>query len=816
MTTYTNTLLSTIVVCCTAINATAQKPADSLAAKKPVAYEKVITDKVKSQHGMFIIHQLEDNYYLEIPDSLLNRDILMVNRLAKSSIEGLNSRFATYGGDKIDERVISFERGPGNKVFMRGKSYAAVSRDSSDNGMFRSLLNSSVQSILAAFTVKTRNEKNPATVIDVTSLINADNPLFTFPGFYKKLRNIAAQQNDRSYIISMSAYPRNIEIRTLRTFATINPLGSGFVSYELNNSLVLLPKVPMQARLSDRRIGYFSSMYTDFDGDPQGVKKNNLIHRWRMEPKATDRKKYFRGELVEPQKQIVFYIDPATPKKWVPYLIQGVNDWQAAFEKAGFKNAIIAKEAPANDNTWSLEDATHSAIVYKPSEEKNASGPHIHDPRSGEILESHINWYHNVMRLVQGWYMIQAGAIDPNAGKMQLDDKLMGDLIRFVSSHEVGHTLGLAHNYGSSSTVPSELLRNKAFVEANGHTPSIMDYARFNYVAQPEDHIGKKGIYPRIGDYDKWAIEWGYKLMEGKTSREENSILSKIATERLKNNRLWFGPENNYDDPRSQNEDLGDNAMISGGYGIKNMKRIVAKLQNWTKSDREGHEDLENMYDQLTKQFSRYMGHAAKNIGGIMATPKPSDEAGTVYKRATASTQKEAMDFLDQQLFSTPRWLLLPGILDNVGKDPLTVISKLQDPVLARLLSKNTLSKLTGAEAADGPTAYKITDLLTDMNTSIFKELYTNFDIDIYRRNLQKAYVSRLITLLKAPIIPAGSQEDDEKTESFQNDVISVVKAELKNLAATIKLKSAAANGATKFHLDDLSDRINACLDRKM
>jgi hypothetical protein len=324
------------------------------------------------------------------------------------------------------------------------------------------------------------------------------------------------------------SYPINIEITAVKTYsrsATPPTAGGGGggggaatqggnMTVEINSSLVLLPKTPMQPRYFDPRVGFFAMGYTDYDLNPQGVKSISMVKRWRLEPKEEDMEKYKRGELVEPKKPIIFYIDPATPAKWVPYLIQGVNDWQVAFEKAGFKNAIIAKRAPTKqeDSSWSLDDARNSAIVYKPSSVPNASGPSISDPRSGEIMESHINWYHNVMELLRDWYFIQCSPLDPEARKMVFNDELMGQLIRFVSSHEVGHTIGLRHNHGSSSTVPVENLRNKSWVEANGHTPSIMDYARFNYVAQPEDKISQVGLFPRIGDYDKWAFAWVYKL----------------------------------------------------------------------------------------------------------------------------------------------------------------------------------------------------------------------------------------------------------------------------------------------------------------
>ncbi len=508
----------------------------------------------------------------------------------------------------------------------------------------------------------------------------------------------------------------------------------------------------------------------------------------------------------------------------------GINDWQKAFEKAGFKEAILAKMAPtaAEDSTWSLDDAAHSAIVYKPSETENASGPHVSDPRSGEILETHINWYHNVMKLVHDWYMIQTAAVDPRARTMHFSDELMGDLIRFVSSHEVGHTLGLRHNWGSSSTVPTEMLRNKAWVEANGHTPSIMDYARFNYVAQPEDNITKAGLYPRIGDYDKWAIEWGYKVLPNNPSPEaEKAILNKVSVERLKDRRLWFGTESNPDDPHSQNEDLSDNAMKASTYGIKNLKVILAKLPEWTKEPNEVFEQLENMYTQLTSQFGRYMGHVAKNIGGVYENPKTVEQVGKVYENVPAATQKEAMTFLDVQLFTTPTWLLNDYVLSNTQGNGLMIVGNLQNTTLTRLLSNHTLYKLISAEAEDGASAYKISDFFSDLNGTVFREVKAGQAVDVYRRNLQKMYVDKLITLVKPtpPVDPAlaalqagggrrggGAAPRDADKES--TDVVSVAKAQLKAINAMIKASS-STDAMTQYHLQDLSDRINETLNPK-
>ncbi|MBS1564351.1 MAG: zinc-dependent metalloprotease, partial [Bacteroidetes bacterium] len=531
-----------------------------------------------------------------------------------------------------------------------------------------------------------------STVLEWTELVNSDNDLFFF-GPMKVRMSIGAYQADKSYLSDIRSFPMNTEIKTVKTYTkapaamqSVNGVVSAIglprpLTVELNTSIVLLPAVPMQPRYADRRVGYFSSEYTDFDADPQGVKKITMIERWRLQPRAGDMDKYRSGALVEPEKPIVIYIDPATPAKWVPYLIQGINDWQPAFEHAGFKNAIIGKTAPTpqEDPSWSLDDARHSAIVYKSSAVPNASGPHITDPRSGEVLETHINWYHNVMKLLHDWYFIQTAAVDPRARHMEFDDSLMGQLIRFVVSHEVGHTLGLLHNFGASSATPVEKLRDKAWVEAHGHTSSIMDYARFNYVAQPEDNISESGLFPRIGDYDNWAIEWGYRLIPGAASAvEEKPVLNQWVITHSKDRKYWFGNESDPDDPRSQNEDLGDNAMKAGGYGIKNLRRILGHLVEWTNEPNEDDENLQDMYRQLTMQLSRYIGHVVKNIGGSYENLKTVEQPGPVYEPVPAALQHEAVLFLNEQVFATPEWLLDKKLVSRIGISPLPVVGSLQ------------------------------------------------------------------------------------------------------------------------------------------
>lgn len=799
------------------------------ATQGPKPYKEVITDKAVTRSGFFKVHKIEDKYFFEIPDNMLSRDILVVNRLSKTQA-GMG-----YGGDQIGQNVVRFEKGPNNKMFLRTISYAVYAKDST-SPMFSSVSNSNVQPIAAAFDVKAFSKDSTGSVIEMTDFISGDNDVLFYSSSAKAALRIGQLQADKSYIVSVKPYPINIEITAQKTYGrTPAPPGgaggggggaapSGNLTVELNSSFVLLPKVPMQARHFDARVGYFAVGYTDFDANPQGVKSISLVKRWRLEPKDEDIEKYKRGELVEPKKPIIFYIDPATPKKWVPFLIQGVNDWQVAFEKAGFKNAIMGKIAPTKqeDSTWSLEDARNSAIVYKPSDISNASGPSISDPRSGEIIESHINWYHNIMELLRNWYMIQAAQSDARARQMVFPDELMGELIRFVSAHEVGHTIGLRHNFGSSSSVPVESLRNKAWAETNGHTPSIMDYARFNYVAQPEDNINVAGLFPRIGDYDKWAIEWGYKRFIEFTSPEaEKTHLNKWIMEKLKNQRLWFGDgESNQDDPRSQTEDLSDDAVKASAYGIKNLQRIVPQLMQWTKETNADYEGLNDVYGQISGQFSRYMGHVSRHVGGIYKTPKVYEDGGPVFEFTPKAKQAEAVAFLNQQLFTTPTWLISNDVFARTGGNPLTIIGNIQDGTLNRLFGVNTLNKLVNAETSIGNNAYKITDLFSDLKKGVWTELSTKKPIDVYRRNLQKSYINVLNNLLNPSVSitigGGGGFGAPAPVNTDKSDIKSVVRAHLTSLKNEVNAAAAGiADTMSKYHLQDISKRIDKALNPK-
>ncbi len=806
-------------------------------ANGPRAFKDVITDKAKTDEGLFRVHRIEDKWYFEIPDSLLGRDIMVVNRMSRSSVNAPKA-FGGYAGDELNESMIRFEKGPNNRIFLKGVSYLNFSKDSTQE-MFRSVSNSNIQPISAAFDIKAFSKDSTGSVIDMTDYLLSDNDVVSFSSQSNSMTSVLVSkaslqagslQTDKSYISGIRAYPGNIEVKTVKTyfkspapgggagFTVTQPGSLGNITIEINNSFILLPSQPMKPRLADSRVGFFFRNYTDYDANPQRVETTTMIARWKLEPKEEDIEKYLRGELVEPKKPIVLYIDPATPKKWIPYLIQGVNDWQAAFEKAGFKNAIIGKEAPENDSDWSIEDSRYSAIVYKPSSVENAYGPSVTDPRSGEILETHIGWFHNVMKLLQNWYFIQAAVIDPRARTMNFKDSLMGQLIRFVSSHEVGHTLGLMHNFGSSSTVPVENLRNKAWVEEHGHTPSIMDYARFNYVAQPEDKITEKGIFPRIGDYDYWAIEWGYRYFpQYRTPMEEKTALAKWTSEKLVNHRLWYGSGN--DDPRTQTEDLGDDAVKASNYGIKNLQRILPNLLEWTHEPGEDYSNLREIFNNLIGQFSLYMGHVGKYVGGIMETGKTVDDKGVVYEVVPKAKQKDAVDFFNKQLFTTPTWMIDQNIFSRLGASPVMVIGIQQDNVLGRLLSTRTLSKLLEGEATNGSNTYSVVELLEDLKKGIWSELASHKAIDIYRRNLQKSYVNTLNSIANPPPPQSaniGGIVFTVNNGSEKSDVKSVVRAHLAGLRAEISRAIPLVTDAmTRYHLLDVQNRIDKALNSK-
>ena len=796
------------------------------------AFKEIITNKAVSQVGMFTVHKVDDKYYFEIPLRMLGKDLMAITRAARTPTG------AGYGGEEIKRQMLRFERGTEQKVFLRAKALVNMSTDTTAP-MYKAVSNSNVDPIAAAFEIKSIR-KDTSLLIDISDYFVSDAQIISYSNAIKTLYRLGALQNDKSYLQSIKAYPINIEIKTVKTYAVSPPpagptppgapqsvtlpagAASGYATIEMNTSLIMLPEKPMKKRLFDPRVGYFATGYTVFDEEGQRTDNPTFAVRWRLEPKNDiDAELQKKGEAIEPAKPIVYYIDPATPKKWRRYLIQGVNDWQKAFEKAGWKNAIRAEEFPEGDSTISLEDARFSAIRYFASPIENAYGPNVNDPRTGEILESHIGWYHNVMKLLQKWYRTQAAAVDPKARPNEFDDELMGQLIRFVSSHEVGHTLGLRHNFGASTATPVEKLRDKEYLEKYGHTSSIMDYARFNYVAQPGDGI--TNLFPRIGEYDDWAIEWGYKsIYNTRDENEDALILNKWYKEKaFPNRRLWFLTEINPYDPRAQNEDIGDNAMKASAYGIKNLKLIINSLPEWTKEEGQDFEMLKESYESVVDQFRRYIGHVSKNIGGIYETPKSMDQNLPVYETTPSVLQKEAVKFIVDHVFTTPVWIIDQKILNKIQPgNGLENIRAIQEPTVNSLLSEDRLQRMVEATIKD-PGAYSVVSYLNDLQNAILSDLPGTKEIDVFRRNLQKFYVERLINMI---ISPAGASPGiavfgtviPGRIDAKKSDVLSLIKSNLKSLRPILVAASnRRPKSLSKMHLEDLADRIKNALEPK-
>ena len=590
----------------------------------------------------------------------------------------------------------------------------------------------------------------------------------------------------------------------------------------LNNSMVLLPKEPMKRRYFDQRVGWFTSAQTDYGIDNQEAETVRYLDRWRLEVKDEDVEKFKNGELVEPKKPIVYYLDPATPEKWRKYLKDGIEDWNVAFEAAGFKNAVIVKYPPTKeeDPDWSPEDVRYSTVRYLASPSLNANGPHVSDPRSGEIIESDINWYHNVMKLLRNWYFVQTAAVNPDSRGVEFKNEVMGELIRFVSSHEFGHTIGLPHNMGSSSAYPVDSLRSATFTKKYGTSPSIMDYARFNYVAQPGDEgvalMPSHWDTPNVGVYDIYSVKWGYKPILGVSEEEEKTILKSWITEKADDLKYRFGSAGI--DPSSQTEDLGDDAVKASEYGIANLKRIMPKLIDWTTEDGETYSELGYMYGQVLGQFGRYMGHVSNNIGGIYQYYKTSDQDGAVYTHVKKSHQQKCMNFLHNQLFETPTWMINKDILNKIEFAGITNrVRSTQSRTLNSLLDFGKMARLIENEAINGRNAYSLIEMMTDLRKGIFKEIYNNEIIDVYRRNLQLAYLDRISYLMsnEQSSIPSWARGRVTSVKVSQSDIRTVAANQLVELRKDLKKHKKKSDKMTSMHVEMLKNKITSILSGK-
>ena len=778
-------------------------------------YKDVITSQAETDEGLFTFHKVGTTYYFEIPDSLLEKEILIVTRLA-GTVEGFS--FGGAGQKTRPQQIIRWQKHD-EKLLLRSVSYSNVADE--ELPVYQSVRNNNFEPIIASLDIAAMRKDSSSYVIDIAPLFVADVEMIgALNSGQRKNFGVRSLDRKRSMITRVKSYPKNVEVRHILTYNATKPPSNrttNSLSIELNQSIILLPENPMQPRLLDQRVGFFSVSQTSYNDDYQKAKPISYITRWRLEPK--DPEAFKRGELVEPVKPIVYYVDRSTPEKWRPYIKQGVEDWQKAFEAAGFKNAIIAKDPPTEeeDPEFSPEDVRYSVIRYTANPIQNAQGPHVHDPRTGEILESDIIWYHNITNLLRNWYFIQTSAVNPSARKVEFANDVMGELIRFVSAHEVGHTLGFPHNMGASAAYPVDSLRSPTFTKKMGTAPSIMDYARFNYVAQPGDNAA---LMPGVGEYDKYAVMWGYKpIPDANSPQAERETLNKWIKAHegdpiYRFGRQMFRPL----DPSSQTEDIGDNSVTASNYGIKNLKRILPNLIKWTAEDGKDYSDLQELYFQLLGQWRRYMGHVTSNVGGVYETFKTYDQEGNIYTHVPKNRQKEALKFLLEQAFTTPDWMINKDILGKIeSAGAVNRIRSYQVNVLNQLMDFSRLARLIENETMNGESAYTCLELFNDLRNGIWSEARTGRKVDTYRRNLQRAYVEQLERLMtKEQIRVTGGLSrfiDYTPIDVSQSDIRPIARGELKRIQGLVRRGLGVADQMTRYHYDDLLARIDQILN---
>jgi hypothetical protein len=764
-------------------------------------FEDLITDEAISDEGLFTVHQIDEKYYYELPFALLEKDMLWVSRISKVA-PGFGGGFVS-AGSKVNEQVVRWSRF-NNRIMLKSVSFNSVANDSLP--IYTSVVNNNHQPVIAAFKIEAFNIDSTAALIEVNDLFLSDIQAFSpMSASARKNYKIKNLDKKRSYIKRVASYPQNIEVRHDMTYAASEPpvnARAGSISMELSQSMYLLPEKPMQPRHFDQRVGWFTLSHIDYGSEELKADQKSIIRRWKLIPK--DMEAYQRGELVEAEKPIVFYIDPATPDKWKPFFKQGVEDWNTCFETAGFKNAIQAKDAPSpeEDPDWSAEDARYSTVRYVASTTRNAMGPSVVDPRSGEIIESDIIWYHNHLRSYRNRYLLETGAANPAARTLDTPLEDIGEMIRRVISHEVGHALGLPHNMKASYAYPVDSLRSATFTQKWGLATTIMDYTRYNYVAQPGDE-GVRWVR-MLGPYDHYSINWGYRYIpEADNMKAEIPFLNSWIEEKEGDPFYMFGARNSFD-PSSQTECVGDDPVLASTYGLSNLKIVSKNLADWTLEDEKGFEDLAELYGELLQVWSRYVGHVITNIGGVYEELITADQKGQSYTHLSKKEQQAAMKFLIQHAFGHPDWLLEDRVINNIGPaGSVDKIRRMHASFLRNLLRQDRLKRMVDNEAINGPAAYSLEEMFKDLRKGLWSQVKSKKTLDIYQRNLQREHVNVLINLL-----------NNEKGK--MSDISALCRTELLNIQRICKKESGKyPDGIAKYHLIDVNLQIEDTLYNK-
>ncbi|MGH7528887.1 MAG: zinc-dependent metalloprotease, partial [Gemmatimonadales bacterium] len=736
---------------------------EGAARRAPRPYREVIPARAVTDSGGIAVHRVDDKWFFEVPDSLLRRDFLMVSRIA-----GVPAQLGgfTSAGQSVAERVVRWER-QRNVLLLRSVSYEAVADDSLPIAL--SVASNNLGPVLGAFPIQAFGRDSASFVLDVTEFFAGDTPgIAGLSAGQRRRYQVRRLDADRSYITAIRSFPLNVEVRHTQTFEAGAPpfdQRSSTISLEMRQSLVVLPRVPMRPRYADERVGFFTVERVNYGLQEQKAAEQHFIRRWRLEPK--DPAAYARGELVEPVTPIVYYIDPATPAKWRRFVREGVEAWQQPFEAAGFRNAIIARDppSPAEDPAWDPEDIRYSVVRWAASLTRNAVGPSTHDPRTGEIIESDITWYHNHLRSYRNRLVVETGAANPAAQGLDIADEYLGNALRAVITHEVGHALGLPHNMVASSAIPVDSLRNPAFAARYGVSLTIMDYARQNYVAQPGDGLKPEDFIRRLGPFDDFVINWGYRVLpEAPTPEAELPVLRRWIVEQTGPWPYRYVPQYlSGIDPRAQTEDLGDDPIRASTYATANLQRVVPHLLAWTTQPGEDYDDLEELYGEVLSMWSRYMGHVVALIGGVHVDAKTADQDGAIYTVVPRDRQHAALRFLDEHVFQTPAWLTPPAILRRLGP-PAGRTSLLDDRagIVRQLLDARRLERLAAAARLDPAHAYPLAAYLADLRRALWGSGPgdAGAELDAGRRALQRMYIERLGAIVAPPERPPREESE--------------------------------------------------------